>query len=113
MTTLREATAALHRAEMDELGDEITYTPGGGGPSTFNAWVEFNNDQVATPGSSTTVHSRLVEVLKADVPAPARGDAVTIGILPGQAFVVADVQDGETGATWRLPLKRKTVAADA
>ena len=108
MTTLRDQTAALLKAEMDFLGDEITYTPTGGAAVTFNAWVEFNTDHVTSPGSSATAYPKSVEVLMSQIADPNKADRVSIALRPGIIYAPADIIEGATGETWILPLKKVT-----
>lgn len=91
---------------MDHLGDEITYTPDGGSPATFNAWVTFGAEHFNSPGSAATKATPQVEVRAADVPSPTIRDRITIALRPGLTFAPADILDGETGETWVLPLKK-------
>lgn len=107
MTRLRDETAALHTAEMDYLGDEITYTPEGGSAQTFNAWVEFDNEDLRGSVSRSSARARLIEVKKSVIASPSKeGDRITIAVLPGETYKPADVLDGATGETWRIPLMR-------
>lgn len=102
MGTLRNLTEEMEAAINNSHGDVITYTPDGGSPVTFDTWVEFDADQVGM-GSAAEL---LVEVLRSRVPAPSRADRITIAIRPGVIYAPADVRQGATGATWRLPLKK-------
>lgn len=106
MSALRDQTAALLKAEMDHLGDEITYTPQGGSAVTFNAWVTFGAEHFNSPGSAATKATPQVEVRAADVPNPSVQDRLTIALRPGALFAPVDILDGETGETWVLPLKK-------
>lgn len=107
MTQLRGLSDGLEAATMDHLGDEITYTPEGESPRTFNCWVEFDTDRFGSPGSAATKATPQIEVRMADVPAPKTNtDRITIALRPGQIFTPADVRDGPTGETWVLPLKK-------
>lgn len=107
MTILRKATAALENVVNDILGDEITYTPEGGAPLTFNAWVEFDTDHVRAGGSSATARVRAVEVPMSRVPTPSKeGDRITIAIRPGEIFKPRDIEEGAGGETWFIPLTR-------
>lgn len=90
---------------MNYLGDEISYTPDGGSASTFNAWVEFDNEELSGGISRTVVRARLIEVLKTNVPTVSKdGDRITIAVIPGKTFKPADVLEGSTGETWRISL---------
>lgn len=107
MTVLRDATAALESAVNDHLGDEITYTPEGGSAQTFNAWVEFENDMLRGPGSASRARRRIVEVPKELIPAVSKeGDRITIQVVPGVTFKPADIEDGESGDSWRITLMK-------
>lgn len=106
MTNLRDQTAAIDAAVNSTLGDEITYTAAGGGPRTFDAWVEFNTEHIGA-GSRSTLYEVTIEVPKTLVPAPSvNDDRITVAIRPGQTYKPADVQEDETGANWRIPLSR-------
>lgn len=106
MTTLRDATAAAEQAINDALGDAITYDPASGAPATFNAWVEFGNSDVSTGNSSSNAESIVIEVPYAKVAQPDRADRITIALRPGKTYAPAGWEQGLTGATWRIPLKR-------
>jgi hypothetical protein len=107
MTRLRDATAALETVVNDTLGDEITYTPAGGEPLTFNAWVEFENALLHASGSAGRARRRVVEVPKAKVAAVNKeDDRISIAIVAGVTFKPADVEEGEGGNTWRVTLSQ-------
>lgn len=106
MTTLRDATAAAEQAINDALGDEITYDPSSGAATTFNAWVDFGNADVSTGNSSSNAESIVIEVPYAKVALPDRADRITIALRPGNIYAPAGWEQGATGSTWRIPLKR-------
>lgn len=107
MSLLRGLTAALIQSEMDILGDEITYTPDGGSPRTFMAWVEFDTEHFSAPGSSASKRVPTLEVQMKDIAAPKAGvDRIVITLRPSFIFTPADVREGPSGETWILPLKQ-------
>jgi hypothetical protein len=105
MTNLRDLSPLIEDSVNDLLGDEITYTPAGGSADTFNAWVEFDNEELRAPGSASTARVFLVEVPKARVPVVDKeGDRISIKLLPDMVFKPARIENGETGETHRITL---------
>jgi hypothetical protein len=108
MPPLRDLTAALEAAVNDHLGDEVTYTPASGSPLTFNAWVEFDNEEIRGGGSLGQARGvLLIEVSKSIIPSVnVAEDRITIAVKPGETYKPANVLEGAGGATWRLPLAK-------
>lgn len=106
MTTLRDATAALDQLVDDELGDEITYTPGGGSPSTFSAWVDFGSEVISAGGSAGNSQVKQIEVPMSLVDTPDKADRITLAIRPGVIYAPAGWQEDVTGEKWVIQLKR-------
>jgi hypothetical protein len=107
VTVLREATASLEDLVNDTLGDGITYTPAGGEASTFNAWVEFDNEELRASGSGSTARVRTVEIPKSKVPTvDFENDRITVTLIPGTTFKPANIEEGAGANTWRITLKK-------
>jgi hypothetical protein len=106
MPTLRDASASIEQSLNDVLGDEITYTPADGAPATFNAWVEFGDVRLSSPGSSASADTIVIEVPFAKVAQPTKDDRIAITIRPGMLYAPAAIEQGETGQTWRIPLRK-------
>lgn len=105
MTTLRDETAALQLVDQ-ELGDEITYTPEGGSPSTFDEWVAYGSEVVSAGASAGTASVKQIEVLMSVIAQPKKGDRITLSTRPGIIYQPAGWEEDVTGAKWVIPLKR-------
>lgn len=103
---LRAATAALEQRVNDELGDEITYTPATGAPSTFYAWVEFATATLNGAASASVVDAVSVEIPVAKVADPLPTARIAITILPGKVWKMASKERGLSGTTWIIRLAR-------
>lgn len=111
MGLLRDRTPALDAKVNAILGDEITYTPEGGSPSTFHAWVDFGTEEVSTSGSAATASSPVVEAPFANIPLnakPTRGARITITIRPGITWYPVNPRESETGDGWIFRLAKVT-----
>ena len=105
MTTLRDRTAALETMVNQTLGDEITYTVSGDDPATFDAWVEFGNQDVATGQSRVQATQIVIEIPKT-LTTPAQTDRIAVTIMPGVTWAPASWDTDDTGANWRIICKR-------
>ena len=106
MPTLRELTASFEQSVNDVLGDEIIYTPDGGSPATFNAWVEFGSDDVSTQQSRANIERVTIDVPYAKIAQPAHGDRIAITIRPGKLYAPQSWEASPTGIGWIIPLQR-------
>lgn len=106
MTPLDALTEGLEQRVNDSLGSEITYLPVSGTPLTFNAWVVFDTTLINPSNSAGSIDVVQIEVPVAKVPMPVRDDRFTIAKRPGKIFALAERNEGPSGETWILPLKR-------
>ena len=95
----------LDRITAEVVGDPITYTPAGGQPLTFNAFVENDDVLVGFGNTSGTVCDAHVQVRKIDVPVKPAKDSVFFLPRVGRSFNPKEATSDKTGRLWNIALK--------
>jgi hypothetical protein len=92
--------SATDAAVIDFYGEDVTYTPNGGGSVVVKGFFQMPDDEPDTIDLDFIATSPQVLLTAADAPAPAKGDTFTIR---GQNYSVKDFEiDEETLVVFHL-----------
>lgn len=96
MTDFTDNTIADLSAMFTAVGDDATYTPGGGSASSIKVIFSKDHAPVDADGVAVEAYSVFARAITTDVPNAADGDTLTV---QGKTYNVRYVRDGEPGET--------------
>ena len=104
LPTLESADVAMDAAALAVLGDELSFTPAGGGTPVTRGFVDYG-ERARDFGAAAGIEQDIVVELPIDgIDRPSDGARITFPLFAGKIFKPRDVTIRD-GAFWRFGVK--------